>query len=78
MYGSSQVTHADVYPTEPRACLMLPTRSQNTARCPTIPPTGRVAHAREIEMNSRNGGVGVIGVIVIVVIILFLVGVIKV
>jgi hypothetical protein len=31
----------------------------------------------EIEMNSRNGGVGIIGVIVIVVVILFLVGVIK-
>jgi hypothetical protein len=31
----------------------------------------------EIEMNSRNGGVGVVGVIVIVVVILFLVGVIK-
>jgi cobalamin biosynthesis Mg chelatase CobN len=32
---------------------------------------------REIEMNSRSGGVGIIGVIVIVVVILFLVGVIK-
>ena len=32
---------------------------------------------REIEMNSRNGGVGIIGVIVIVIVILFLVGVIK-
>lgn len=32
----------------------------------------------EIEMGSRNGGVGIIGVIVIVVVILFLVGVIKV
>jgi hypothetical protein len=31
----------------------------------------------EIEMNSRNGGVGIIGVIVIVIVILFLVGVIK-
>jgi hypothetical protein len=31
----------------------------------------------EIEMNSRNGGVGVVGVIVIVVVILVLVGVIK-
>jgi hypothetical protein len=31
----------------------------------------------EIEMNSRNGGVGIIGVIVIVVVILFLIGVIK-
>jgi hypothetical protein len=31
----------------------------------------------EIEMNSRNGGVGIIGVIVIVVVILFLVGVIR-
>jgi hypothetical protein len=32
---------------------------------------------RRIEMNSRNGGVGILGVIVIVVIILVLVGVIK-
>jgi uncharacterized membrane protein len=31
----------------------------------------------EIEMNSRNSGVGIIGVIVIVLVILFLVGVIK-
>jgi hypothetical protein len=36
-----------------------------------------MADDREIEMNSRNGGVGIIGVIVIVVVILFLVGVIK-
>jgi hypothetical protein len=32
---------------------------------------------REIEMNSRNGGVGIVGVIVIVLVILWLVGVIK-
>jgi uncharacterized membrane protein len=32
---------------------------------------------REIEMNSRTGGVGIVGVIVIVLVILFLVGVIK-
>jgi hypothetical protein len=32
---------------------------------------------REIEMNTRSGGVGIIGVIVIVVVILILVGVIK-
>ena len=32
---------------------------------------------REIEMNTRSGGVGIIGVIVIVVVILFLVGVIR-
>ena len=35
------------------------------------------ADEREIEMNSRNGGVWIIGVIVIVIVILFLVGVIK-
>ncbi len=32
---------------------------------------------KEIDMNSRNGGVGIIGVIVIVVIILLVLGVIK-
>jgi hypothetical protein len=32
---------------------------------------------REIEMNSRSGGIGIVGVIVIVLVILWLVGVIK-
>lgn len=47
------------------------TMPHNTAEWP------QMADEWEIEMNSRNGGVGIIGVIVIVVVILFLVGVIK-
>jgi hypothetical protein len=43
----------------------------------TAASTANAFDGWEIEMNSRNGGVGVVGVIVIVVVILFLVGVIK-
>jgi hypothetical protein len=35
------------------------------------------AGEREMEMNSRTGGVGIVGVIFIVVVILWLVGVIR-
>jgi hypothetical protein len=40
-------------------------------------PTGFERDEWEIDMRSRNGGVGVIGVIIIVIVILFLVGVIR-
>jgi hypothetical protein len=39
-------------------------------------PNGRAATEREIEMNSRTGGIGIVGVIIIVLVVLWLLKVI--
>jgi hypothetical protein len=39
-------------------------------------PNGRTVTEREIEMNSRTGGVGIVGVIIIVLVVLWLLKVI--